>query len=102
MKPIEPESPRLFDEPESASATADAFDSGAPLAARMRPRRIDDFVGQESVVGPGTLLRTAIEEDRLSSAIFWGPPGSGKSTLAGIVARSTNAAFVNFSAVTSG
>ncbi len=74
----------------------------APLAARVRPRTLEQFVGQESVVGPGTLLRKAIEEDRLTSAIFWGPPGSGKSTLASIIARTTRAAFENFSAVTSG
>src|SRR5687767_10242924 len=85
-------------------AALDYSDSGAgtPLAARIRPRTLDEFIGQESVVGPGTLLRRAIEEDRLSSAIFWGPPGSGKSTLASIIARATKGAFENFSAVTSG
>src|SRR5881398_901658 len=72
-----------------------------PLAARMRPRALDEFVGQESVVGLGTLLRRAIEEDRLTSAIFWGPPGCGKSTLAAVIAQTTHAAFENFSAVTS-
>ncbi len=76
--------------------------SNAPLAARMRPRTLEEFLGQEGVMGPGTLLRKAIEADNLSSAIFWGPPGCGKSTLAQIVARSTRAYFENYSAVTSG
>src|ERR1051325_2704193 len=89
----------LFDEP--LPTTADSM-PGAPLAARMRPRTLDEFVGQESVVGPGTLLRRAIENDQLTSAIFWGPPGSGKSTLAHVIARTTHAAFENYSAVTSG
>lgn len=74
----------------------------APLAARMRPRTLDEYAGQSAVVGPGTLLRRAIETDRLTSAIFWGPPGSGKSTLANIIANTTHAAFENYSAVTSG
>jgi putative ATPase len=68
----------------------------------MRPRTLDEFVGQDQIVGPGTLLRRAIEEDRLSSVIFWGPPGCGKSTLAGIIARHTKAHFETFSAVLSG
>jgi len=68
----------------------------------MRPRTLDEFSGQEGVVGPGTLLRRAIEQDRLTSVIFWGPPGSGKSTLAQIIARTTKAKFENYSAVTSG
>ncbi|HLK56584.1 MAG TPA: AAA family ATPase [Chthonomonadaceae bacterium] len=85
--------------PETASLTADP---AAPLAARMRPRTLDEFSGQEGVVGPGTLLRRAIEQDRLTSVIFWGPPGSGKSTLAQIIARTTKAKFENYSAVTSG
>ena len=76
--------------------------SDQPLAARMRPRSLDELVGQEHIVGPGTLLRSAIERDELSSMIFWGPPGSGKSTLAAIIANTTRARFENFSAVTSG
>jgi len=76
--------------------------STQPLAARMRPRTLDEFLGQEHIVGPGTLLRTAIENDELTSIILWGPPGSGKSTLASIIARRTRARFENFSAVTSG
>jgi putative ATPase len=73
-----------------------------PLAARMRPRTLDEFLGQEHIIGPGTLLRAAIEKDELTSAIFWGPPGCGKSTLAYIIARHTKARFEKFSAVTSG
>jgi putative ATPase len=80
----------------------DELASGAPLATRMRPQSLDDLVGHESVVGPGTLLRKAIEADRLSSIILWGPPGSGKTTLARIVAHTTRAHFVQLSAVTSG
>ncbi|MGC8668968.1 MAG: replication-associated recombination protein A [Chthonomonadales bacterium] len=83
-------------------APVGSVDASMPLAARMRPRTLDEFVGQEEVVGEGTLLRRAIEEDRLSSLILWGPPGCGKSTLASIIARRTRAAFEPFSAVTSG
>jgi len=74
----------------------------APLADRMRPRSFDDFVGQQKVIGEGTPLRKAIEEDRVHSLIFWGPPGSGKTTLARLIANSTKGQFVPFSAVTSG
>ncbi|CAN5733567.1 hypothetical protein BH23CHL3_BH23CHL3_03440 [soil metagenome] len=74
----------------------------APLATRMRPRTLDDLVGHVSIVGPETLLRRAIEADRLSSLVLWGPPGSGKTTLARIVANTTNAAFESVSAVTGG
>jgi putative ATPase len=74
----------------------------APLATRMRPRTLDDLVGQEAVVGPNTLLRKAIEADRLSSIVLWGPPGSGKTTLAEIIAQTTRAAFAPVSAATSG
>ena len=80
----------------------DQLSSRAPLATRMRPRSLDELVGHESVVGPGTLLRKAIEADRLSSIILWGPPGSGKTTLARIIATTTRAHFVALSAVTSG
>jgi len=76
--------------------------SRAPLATRMRPRSLDDLVGQQHVIGAGTLLRKAIEADRLSSLILWGPPGAGKTTLAQIIARTTRADFVSVSAVTSG
>ena len=71
----------------------------APLAARLRPARLDDFVGQEGVVGPGSALALAIAEDRMTSAVFYGPPGSGKTTLARIVAGATGAAFEELSAV---
>ncbi|HRT31245.1 MAG TPA: AAA family ATPase, partial [Anaerolineae bacterium] len=75
----------------------------APLAARMRPRTLDEFVGQEAIVGPGRLLRRAIESDRLfSSLIFWGPPGTGKTALAMIIAHMTQAHFVTLSAVLDG
>lgn len=74
----------------------------APLADRMRPRTLDEFVGQTQIVGPGKLLRRAIEADRLTSSIFWGPPGCGKTTLASIIAETTRAAFVKLNAVTSG
>lgn len=74
----------------------------APLAARMRPRTLDEFVGQEDVLGPGRWLRRAIEADRLHSVILWGPPGTGKSTLAAVVAGATNHEYEPFSAVTGG
>jgi putative ATPase len=75
---------------------------GVPLADRMRPRSLNEVSGQEHLLGAGKLLRRMIEEDRLMSIIFWGPPGSGKTTLARIIARHTAAEFVPFSAVTSG
>ena len=81
-----------FDEP-----SADA-----PLAARMRPRTIDEFVGQEHLLGPGKPLRTLIESDEVGSMILWGPPGTGKTTLAAVIANRTDSAFVRFSAVTEG
>src|ERR687884_699210 len=71
----------------------------APLALPLRPQTLDDFVGQEHVLGPGSVLRTAIEEDRMTSAILYGPPGSGKTTLARIVAQTTGAEFEELSAV---
>lgn len=74
----------------------------APLAARMRPRTLDEFVGQEETLGEGTALRRAIEHDQLTSVILWGPPGCGKTTLAHLVAHHTTAHFTPFSAVTSG
>lgn len=74
----------------------------APLADRMRPRTLDAFIGQRHLVGEGRLLRRAIEADRLTSSIFYGPPGCGKTTLASIIARATSAAFVQLNAVTSG
>jgi putative ATPase len=74
----------------------------APLAARMRPRTMDEFIGQEHIVGPGRLLRRAIQADQLSSVIFYGPPGTGKTTLARIIANTTQAHFIALNAVLSG
>lgn len=81
----------------------DAFTTElAPLAERMRPTKLEEFVGQNHVVGKGTLLRRAVIADRLGSCIFYGPPGTGKTTLANIIAKSTNSAFVKLNAVSSG
>ncbi len=78
-------------------------DSGSqPLADRMRPRTLEEFAGQEHLIGRGRVLRRLIENDRVYSMIFWGPPGVGKTTLARIIASSTRASFIDFSAVTSG
>jgi len=76
-------------------------DSTAPLATRMRPRTLDEFVGQQHILGPGKLLRRAIEADRLPSVILSGPPGTGKTTLAQIIAEMTQAKFVRLSGVES-
>ena len=73
-----------------------------PLATRMRPRTLEEFAGQRHLLGKGKVLRQLIEEDRVSSMIFWGPPGVGKTTLAQIIAHQTKSHFINFSAVTSG
>ena len=73
-----------------------------PLASRIRPTSLEDFVGQQHLLGPGKMLRQLIEKDQISSMIFWGPPGVGKTTLASIIASRTRANFINFSAVTSG
>src|SRR5688572_25028383 len=91
----------LFDDPER-TADPSAVDQSAPLAERVRPRTLDEFVGQEALVGPGRPLRTAIEQDRLHSIILWGPPGTGKTTLARLIATVTRARFVAFSAVLAG
>jgi putative ATPase len=92
---------RLFEDNEESPLQAEQ--AGArPLADRMRPRTLDEFVGQERIVGPARALRRMIEEDRLQSIILWGPPGTGKTTLARIIADATEANFVQFSAVTSG
>ena len=77
-------------------------ESNQPLASRMRPRDLDEFAGQQHLIGEGKILRRFIEEDKISSMIFWGPPGVGKTTLASIIANRTNSTFINFSAVTSG
>lgn len=80
------------------------FEKGqsAPLASRMRPRNLKEFVGQTHLLGEGKMLRRLIESDQISSMIFWGPPGVGKTTLARIIANQTKSAFIDFSAVTSG
>ena len=83
----------LFDENRTQSV---------PLASRLRPENLEEFVGQEHLLGKGKMLRQLIERDQVSSMIFWGPPGVGKTTLAGIIAGRTKADFINFSAVTSG
>ena len=77
-------------------------DLSEPLAARLRPETIDDVVGQTHLLGTGRILRRIIEQDAVSSMIFWGPPGVGKTTLAHVIANHTKAKFINFSAVTSG
>src|SRR6201992_801444 len=74
----------------------------APLAERMRPRTLDEYVGQDHLLAPGKPLRVQIERDDTSSMIFWGPPGVGKTTLAKIIAETTQATFIEFSAVTGG
>jgi putative ATPase len=88
----------LFDDDPEPAATA----APAPLAERMRPTTLDEFVGQESLIGPGRPLRLAIEKDRLQSIILWGPPGTGKTTLARVIAKVTRAHFISFSAVLAG
>ena len=84
------------------SARIERIDANAPLAARMRPRTLDEFIGQEAIVGPGRLLRRAIQADRLSSLIFYGPPGTGKTTLAQVIANTTAAHFTALNAVLAG
>jgi len=86
----------LFDD-----SQAEELNKDAPLAWRMRPQALDEFLGQEKILGDGTVLRRAIEDDRLGSLIFWGPPGTGKTTLAGIISKMTKAHFAQLSAVTS-
>ncbi len=83
-------------------ANLEQMERSAPLAARMRPRTLDEFVGQEHIVGPGRLLRRAIEADQLSSLIFYGPPGAGKTTLARVIANTTRAHFIAINAVLAG
>ena len=88
----------LFDQ-----SLADQLSQHAPLAARMRPKTLDDIIGQDHIIGPGTLLRRAIEADRLfSSIIFYGPPGTGKTTIAQVISQLTQAEFVSLSAVLAG
>ena len=84
----------LFDNPQ--------ISFGDPLASRLRPRGLDEYIGQEHLLGEGKILRQMIEKDMVGSMIFWGPPGVGKTTLARIIANRTKASFIDFSAVTSG
>ena len=74
----------------------------SPLASRLRPETLEDYVGQQHLIGKGKILRQLMEKDQISSMIFWGPPGVGKTTLARIIAKQTKAEFIEFSAVTSG
>ena len=90
----------LFEETTSEDVDAQ-IDSAAPLATRMRPRTLDEFVGQQHILGPGKLLRRAIEADRLPSVIFSGPPGTGKTTLAYVIAEMTHSKFIRLSGVES-
>jgi len=90
--------PSLFDPPKKQSALSGA----EPLAARMRPRSLDEFWGQSHILAPGRLLRRAIEADQLSSVIFYGPPGTGKTTLARIIANTTRSKFLSINAVLAG
>ncbi|MEP6917736.1 MAG: AAA family ATPase, partial [Acidobacteriota bacterium] len=91
----------LFDDDDDPPASP-ASAAPSPLAERMRPRTLDEFVGQEALIGAGRPLRRAIEQDRLQSIILWGPPGTGKTTLARLIANVTRAHFISFSAVMSG
>ena len=82
--------------------TNPAAGSSKPLAERMRPKDLSEFVGQEHVVGQDSLIKSAIENDKIFSMILWGPPGCGKTTLANIIAKATNSHFIQISAVLSG
>jgi len=95
---------RMEDEPSAARGTASLFERTLPqpLAARMRPRTLDEVVGQRHLLGPGKPLREAIEKGTVGSMVFWGPPGSGKTTIARVIAQYTDREFVAFSAVTEG
>ena len=86
---------------EPIASKLDSSDPTRPLAERMRPQTLDEFVGQEHILGPGKPLRLQVERDQLSSIILWGPPGVGKTTLARIIAKKTHCEFVSFSAVQS-
>jgi putative ATPase len=87
----------LFSESEEQPITPET-----PLAERLRPRTLDEIVGQQHLIGEGKVLRLMVEQDQLTSIILWGPPGSGKTTLARIMARQTRSPFLSYSAVLSG
>lgn len=87
---------------EQLSLFTQEVNMSAPLASRLRPQTLDDYIGQEHLVGKGKVLRQMLDTDRISSMIFWGPPGVGKTTLAHIIANMTHSSFIDFSAVTSG
>src|SRR4051794_2657721 len=92
------------DEPDAARGTASLFERSMPqpLAARMRPRTLDEVVGQRHLLAPGKPLRDSIEKGSVGSMVFWGPPGTGKTTIARVIAQYTDREFVSFSAVTEG
>ena len=93
----------LFDStPPGPRDAADLGSAKRPLAERMRPERLEDYIGQEHILGPDKPLRRQIERDELTSIILWGPPGVGKTTLAKLIARVTRCEFIPFSAVLSG
>lgn len=93
----------LFEsDPLAAGAASEEVDSQRPLAERLRPEKLEDYIGQEHIIGPGKPLRAQIDRDQLSSMILWGPPGVGKTTLARLIAKVTKCDFVPFSAVLSG
>ena len=99
--------PKQFRRPPSGTGAREASlftppDSAQPLAARIRPRTLDEVVGQQHIIAPGKPLRDAIEKGAIGSMVFWGPPGSGKTTIGRLIARYTDREFVPFSAVTEG
>ena len=101
-KRARPPAPADGQEDPADAALRERLERRSPLAARMRPRTLDEIVGQRHLLGPGAPLRALIESDRLSSIILWGPPGTGKTTLASVVASRTDREFVSLSAVTAG
>jgi putative ATPase len=92
----------LFDSTPPGGSPFEPTDAKRPLAQRMRPERLEDYVGQEHILGPGKPLRRQIERDQITSVVLWGPPGTGKTTLALLIARTTRSEFISFSAVLSG